>query len=287
VILTTGGYGASQPLLRRFHPQFDRLVTQGPPHATGDAIELAERIGGTVVNEDVVIPMMGAIEDPDRPGFRAAEGLLSFGRPPALAGDIWVNATGCRFVAEDNPSPDARERAILDQPGGVMFAIFDEPMRVGLTPAIATWTQQRLADDRMIRSAATLEELASILDVPAEGLARAVHDYNQAVNRHSDSLGRQALPKRIDTPPFHGVKAVSSVIVTFAGIKVSARLEVLRPDGTPIPGLFAAGEAIGGAQVQGDGFSSGMSVTPAIAFGRLAAQYAIESSQPREDQHAA
>ena len=287
VILTTGGYGASQPLLRRFHPQFDRLITQGPAHATGDAITLTEGIGGTVINDDVVIPTMGAIEDPDRLGFRVQEGLLGFGRPPALAGDIWVNVTGRRFIAEDNPSPDARERAILDQSGGTMFAIFDEPMRVGLTREIADWTRQRLGDPRLIQSAPTLTSLAHALGLPAADLRQTVRDYNEAVGRGEDQLGRRTLPKRIDTPPFHGVRAVSSVIVTFAGIQVSSRLQVLRADGLPVPGLFAAGEAIGSAQVQGDGFSSGMSVTPAIAFGRLAAQYAIESNHSREDQHAA
>ena len=287
VILTTGGYGASQRLLHRFHPQFSRLITQGPPHATGDGIDLVENLRGAVVNEDVVLPTMGAIEDPDHPGFRAPEGLLGFGRPPGEAGDIWINLAGRRFVAEDNPSPDARERAILNQPGGVMFGVFDEPMRRGLTPGVAAWTRRCLADSRLVRSATTLAELAVALGVSANALEQTVRQYNEAVTAGRDRLGREALPKRIDVPPFHGVPTASSVIVTFAGVRVSPRLQVLDAEGGPILGLFAAGEVIGGAQVQGDGFSSGMSVTPAIAFGRLAAGYALESIHSQEEHHVA
>jgi len=54
---------------------------------------------------------------------------------------------------------------------------------------------------------------------------------------------------------------------------------VLGPDGVPIPNLYAAGELLGGGQIQGDAFSSGMSVTPAIAFGRIAARRAVRAAR--------
>jgi fumarate reductase flavoprotein subunit len=283
VILTTGGYGANQRLLRRFHPQFARLITQGPPHSTGDGISLAQAVGATVVNEDVVIPAIGAIEDPDRPGFRLSEGSLGFGRPPGLAGDVWVNREGRRFIAEDNPSPDARERAILEQTGGMIFSIFDETMHRGLTPEIASWTTQHLSDARLMHSASSLAELGKLLGIPERNLEETARRYNEAVDGDPDPLGRESLPRRLETPPFHGVPATSSVIVTFAGVRVSSRLEVIGRAGRPIHGLYAAGEVLGGAQIQGDGFSSGMSVTPAIGFGRLAAQYAVDPDISRKE----
>ena len=168
VILCTGGYAGDQALLRRFHPGFARLVSQGLAHATGDGIRLAEAAGATVVNQDIVIPMLGAVEDPGRPGFRLRDSMLSFGRPPARSGDIWINAEGRRFVAEDNTSPDLLERAIMEQPGATMSALFDEPMRRGLTPEIENWTIERLGDPpdpRLVTSANTLEALAQRLNL--------------------------------------------------------------------------------------------------------------------------
>ena len=279
VLLCTGGYAADQTFLKRFHGHFAKLLSQGLAHATGDGIRLAEAVGAEVVNEDVVIPMMGAVEDPNRPGFRLSDTMVGFGRPPGIAGDIWINNQGRRFVPEDSASPDERERAILGQPGAVMIALFDEPMRRGLTPEVGSWTKEHLGeppDPRLVTSAATLPELASQLGIEPEVLSATVRDYNSAVNSGVDPLGRMALPRAIETAPFHAVRTASSIIVTFAGIRVDARLRVVDSLARPIPGLYAAGEVLGGGQIQGDGFSSGMSVTPAIAFGRLAARFGVE-----------
>lgn len=282
VILCTGGYAGDQAMLRRFHPRFDRLVSQGLGHATGDGIRLAEAAGATVVNQDIVIPMLGAVEDPDRPGFRLGDAMVNFGRPPGTAGDIWINAQGRRFVAEDGESPDLLERAILEQPGATMTALFDEPMRRGLTLEIGRWTRDRLGDPpdpRLVTSAATIEELANRLQLDPATLRATVDSYNRGARTGRDQHGRTAMPAPIAIPPFHAVPTASAVIVTFAGIKVNARLEVVNRDGRPIPGLYAAGEVLGGGQVQGDGFSSGMSVTPAITLGRLAVRFALSGAR--------
>ncbi len=277
VVLATGGYGASPQWLRSLHGEYDQLVTQGLAHATGDGLVLGEQVGGGVVNADIVVPSMGALEDPDHPGFRLAEGALPVGRPPAVAGDIWVNAAGVRFVAEDTESPDVRERAILDQPGGRMVAVFDERMRRGLTPAVADWTGRVLGDPpdpRLVHSADTLPELAALAGLPADALVESVRSYGQAVTRRADPLGRSRMPTALTVPPFHAVPTVSSLVVTFAGLGVDGGLRVVRPDGRPVGGLLAVGELLGGGQVQGDGFSSGMSVTPALTLGRIAGRTA-------------
>jgi len=280
VVLATGGYAASPELLRTLHGGYERLITQGLGHATGDGLRLARAVGGTVVNHDLVIPSLGALEDPDRPGFRLTDGALPLGRPPARAGDIWVNRAGRRFLAEDVTSPDARERAILDQSGGAMTAIFDEPMRRGLEPGVAAWTRDRLGDPpdpRLVHSADTWEQLAARAGLPADALTDTVRRYNDAVADARDPLGRVAMPRPLVEPPFHAVPTVSSLVVTFAGVTVDPMLQVRRADGSPIDGLLAVGELLGGGQVQGDGFSSGMSVTPAITFGRLAGRSAAGS----------
>jgi fumarate reductase flavoprotein subunit len=65
----------------------------------------------------------------------------------------------------------------------------------------------------------------------------------------------------------HGI-----VLKTPAGLEVDDELRVLHRSGAPIPGLYAVGEAIGGATLSGNSFVSGMSVTPALSFGRWIGQ---------------
>lgn len=58
-------------------------------------------------------------------------------------------------------------------------------------------------------------------------------------------------------------------LISFAGLAVDGELRVLDATGSPIPGLYAAGEVLGAGATMGAGFCSGMGVTPAIGFGRL------------------
>lgn len=275
VILATGGYAANRELVRRLHPGYDGLITLSLPHATGDGIVLAGRVGGRVVNDDIVLPNPGGIEDPERPGYRLEGGALAVGRPPAAAGDIWVNRKGERFIAEDEPSQAVRERATAEQPDAVMVAVFDEPMRRGLVSAVAEWTEKKLSDPRLIVSAPTIAELAERAGLPPAALEQTVESYNRGVAARADRLGRVALPAPIEAPPFHAVETRGVLIMTFAGLAVNGRLEVLDPDRTAIPGLYAAGELLGAGQLQGAGYSSGMMIVSAVTTGRIAALNAV------------
>ncbi|MEI6250541.1 MAG: FAD-binding protein, partial [Actinomycetes bacterium] len=61
-------------------------------------------------------------------------------------------------------------------------------------------------------------------------------------------------------------------LITFSGIDVDAHMRVRRSDGSVIPGLYAAGEALGAAATMGKSFCGGLLAMPAIAFGRHIAQ---------------
>lgn len=280
VILATGGFASSQELLRRFHGRYERLLSSGVPGSTGDGLLLAEAAGAAIINAELVLPVPGGVEDPDLPGSVLPRTILTLGRPPAESGDIWVNLRGERFVREDSASPDERERAIAEQPDAVLVAVFDEPMRRGLTPAVVDWTRERFGehpDPRVLRSAQTLAELAELLDLPVDALERTVGEYNASVERGIDPLGRTAMPKPIDEPPFHGVRTRGALGLTLPGVRIDDRSRVLDATGRAIPGLYAAGEVAGGGQFQGCGYSGGMMSTSAITLGRRAAEVATHA----------
>jgi fumarate reductase flavoprotein subunit len=58
-------------------------------------------------------------------------------------------------------------------------------------------------------------------------------------------------------------------LTSYAGLAVDDRLRVIRPDGTPVPNLYAAGELLGMGQLMGRAVCGGMAVMPALALGRL------------------
>jgi fumarate reductase flavoprotein subunit len=283
VILATGGYGGNVELLRRLHPQFDHVITLCPHEADGSGLRLAQEAGGTTAFMHALIPLPGGVPNPESPGDCLYWVMLPNQRPPAEAGDIYVNKLGKRYIREDETHPDVRERAMMQQPETAMIAIFDEPMRLGLTPRIAEYTKRELEGGRgnpnVIVSAPTIEALAEKLGIDPGTLRATVERYNGFVERGVDEdFGRQAMPKKLDTPPYHAVVTYGVVLGTMGGVKVNGQLQVVRADGSPILGLYAAGEILGKGQIMGDGVCSGLAAGPAFSFGRVAARNAVAAT---------
>lgn len=126
---------------------------------------------------------------------------------------------------------------------------------------------------RGVHSGADLAGLAGRAGIDADGLRATVARYNDAVALgHDPDFGRTHLPAPLAEPPFYAIENHPVTLITFAGVDVDTGLRVRRADGRTIPGLFAIGEVIGSAAVNGNAFCSGMCLTPALAFGRLLAR---------------
>ncbi|MDX2223188.1 MAG: FAD-binding protein, partial [Rhodospirillaceae bacterium] len=118
--------------------------------------------------------------------------------------------------------------------------------------------------------AGTLEGLAKQLKVPAANLKRTVADYNAAVDaKHDKAWGKHFLIRRIERAPFYAIRAMGITVVSPAGLKVDKGLRVLDRAGKPIRNLYAAGEILGFTRTSGNAFVGGLSLTPALTFGRL------------------
>ena len=53
----------------------------------------------------------------------------------------------------------------------------------------------------------------------------------------------------LDTPPYEAYAVTCGVTFTFGGVKIDERARVINSDGAAIPGLFAAGEMVGGFSI--------------------------------------
>ncbi len=279
VVLATGGYGANPRYVAAAGPVAESALIASAETSTGDGLRMAAAIGGEWVRRDVLLAAEGGIEDPDRPGFTLPyvyPALNPAARPPA---EIWINARGERFVAEDEPSQAVRERALLAQPGGAMWIVFDEtilqhvaPLLSSTSPEVPRFTPVRVRElatrNEIFAMSNSLAGLAAAIGVPAGALQATVAGYNGMVAYGShDPLGRQIRPFSLDTPPFYALPVRAKILNVAGGLKVDDSLRVLSEDG-PIAGLYAVGEVCGSGLLSGDAFVGGLSLTGALTLGR-------------------
>jgi len=143
---------------------------------------------------------------------------------------------------------------ILMQPGQFAWQLFDKKVLHLLRD------EYRIKRVTKVR-ADTIEELVHKLDDanPERALA-TIKAYNAAVKRNvpfdpnvKDGRGTSGLPipksnwaNTIEDPPFEAYAVTCGVTFTFGGLKIDTDARVIDSDGKPIPGLYAAGELVGG-----------------------------------------
>ncbi len=274
VVIATGGYGANAELFAELEAA--PLVSAAHVTSQGDGLELARALGARLQGQGSHMPSFGGLPDPHKPGRANWEDrqLLTQERPPV---EIYVDVQGQRWVREDEPSIDAKERVLSRLPSQTFWTVFDDAMlsaavgRDALIVGCGPDDVRKMANRRAgVHRGATLEELAGLAGIDPTGLSATVARYNAAVGAGLDrDFGRQHLPAPLEVPPFYAVRNHGITLVTFAGIDIDERFSVLDRNGDPLDRLYAIGEVIGAAATCGQSFCSGMLVTPAITFGRL------------------
>lgn len=275
VVIATGGYAADPELFAERHGI--ELVTVASRTSTGDGIHLGRSVGAAIQGAGTYLPTFGGMPDPQSPQRAnwAERLLLTTERPPR---EIYVDRDGSRWIAEDEPSIDAKERALVELPDQVFWTIFDDDavgrFGGGQPPIVLGWEPDDLRGHANVRpgihAADSLEELAELAGIDPAGLVASVATYNRAVAAGVDpDCGRTHLPAPIAVPPYYALHNQGIAVVSFEGLDIDDTFVVRDEAGARIPGLFAIGEVIGAGATCGNSFCSGMLLTPALAFGRL------------------
>ncbi|WP_435741333.1 3-oxosteroid 1-dehydrogenase [Nocardioides sp. SYSU DS0663] len=212
-----------------------------------------------------------------------------------LPGSIIVNQGGERFMNEALPYVEAVHEIYRGQATGVghvpSWMIIDQRYRnrylfAGLGPRQPF--PGRWYKHGAVRKAATIEALAAEIDVPPHALRATVDRFNGFARSGVDEdfhRGESAYDQyysdptvkpnpslhAIDQGPFYAVKIVPGDLGTKGGLLTDERARVLRADGTPITGLYAAGNV--SAAVMGRTYAGpGATIGPALTFGYLAVE---------------
>jgi fumarate reductase flavoprotein subunit len=267
VLLTTGGYGSNGDLWRELHGKPHYAYVD--EHALGDGLKAAREIGADVRHAENFLLTFGGVHDIDVPGkYWLAARVMPAMRQPW---EIFVTDQGRRFMAEDNPSPDARERALLGQPSLTFWVVYDTRI-LKESPPLFMWPDEKVArafaKGEDFKTAETLAGLAEAIGVDPAVLAATVADYNTAQAAGVDPLGRRHMPLPIGEGPFHAFKCYGTNVVSWAGLAVNGDLQVIDADDKPIPNLYAAGEILGMGAF-GKSFLGGSTIAASLTFGRL------------------
>jgi 3-oxosteroid 1-dehydrogenase len=296
VLVATGGFERNEEMRHRYQrePAGARWTT-GAAGNTGDGILAGLGLGAAVGLMDDAwwgpsIPLPGG------PYFCLAE--------RSLPGCILVNGAGQRFVNESAPYVDA-VHAMYDgntpeNPHIPAWLVFDQRYRdryvfAGLPPG-RPLPRRWYAAGAVVR-AGDLAGLAAAAGVGADGLAKTVTRFNEfAAAGRDEEFGRgdsaydryygdpRCRPNPnlapLARPPFYAVTIVPGDLGTKGGLRTDEHARVLRADGTPIAGLYAAGNA--SASVMGHSYAgAGATIGPAMTFGYLAALHAGIMSKGR------
>lgn len=278
VVLACGGFESNSEMRTRYlGPGWDLAKIRGTRHNMGEGIRMALDIGAMSYGNWAGCHAVGW--DLNAPEF----GDLAVGdnfQKHSYPFGIMVNATGKRFVDEGadfrNYTYAKYGKVILDQPGQFAWQIFDQKV-------VKLWRGEYHIKQVTRATADSIEALAAKLEgVNAEQVVKTVDAFNAAVIDDVkfnpailDGRGTRGLeiPKtnwanKLDTPPYEAFAVTCGVTFTFGGLRINNDAQVLDTDLQPIPGLYAAGELVGG--VFYFNYPGGTGLMNGAVFGRIA-----------------
>jgi len=277
VVLASGGFEANAEMRCRYlGPGWELARVRGTPYNTGDGIRMALEIGAQsyghwsgchAVQWDLNSPPYGSLTV----GESYQKHSYPFG--------ILVNVEGRRFLDEGadfrNYTYAKYGHVVLKQPRRTAWQVFDQKV-VHMLRA-----EYRIREVTKVE-ADTLEKLAEGMEIDVQGFVKTVKEYNASIRKDVEydptikdgkcTVGidppksNWALP--LDAPPYVAYGVTTGITFTFGGVRVNTKAEVLNTENAVIPGLFAAGELVGG--VYYFNYPGGAGLTLGAVYGRLA-----------------
>ena len=278
VVLAAGGFQANTEWRTRYlGPGWELAKVRGTRFNTGDGIRMALDIGAAPVgNWSGCHAVAWDRNAPETGDLAVGDGFQKHSYPWG----VYINAEGKRFVDEGadfrNYTYAKYGRVILGQPKQFAWQVFDAKVK------------PQLRDEYRIRqvtriSGNSLEELVSKMDDTDQKTAlETLKKYNAAVRtdvafdpnikdgRCTERLdvNKSNWANTLDTPPFEAYAVTCGITFSFGGLRISNEAQVISSDGEGIPGLYAAGELVGG--IFWFNYPGGSGLTNGAVFGRIA-----------------
>lgn len=258
LILACCGFGGNDAMVKELIPELEGATFHGHPGNQGEAMAWGEQLGAAL--ED-----MHAYQGH---GGLAVGHAIPILWPLIMEGGYQVNRLGQRFSDESKGYSEQAVKVVA-QPEHAAWSIMDQRL---YDLMIKFDDFQQAVSAGAVMQGDTLEELAAVANLPADALAQTNAAVDAAkAGTADDEFGRDFQSKAALEGPFYAVKVTGALFHTQGGLKVDGDGRVLRPDGSPLPNLFAGGGAARGISGPGaDGYIAGNGLLTATTFGRLA-----------------
>lgn len=287
VVLACGGFESNPEWRTRYLGRgWDLAKVRGTKYNTGDGLGMALRIGASPCGHWSGCHAVSWERYASEFGDLAT--TPSFFRH-SYPFSIMVNAEGNRFLDEGadlrNYTYAKYGEMVLQQPGHYAYQVYDGKV----LPMLREEYKKRFVTK--VR-ASSLEELAEKLgDVDRKQFLNTIREYNAAIRtdkpfrpdiRDGRCTTGLAIPKSnwantIDTPPFEAYAVTCAITFTYGGLRINEHAQVLDTSLTPISGLYAAGEIVGGLFYFN--YPGGTGLMSGSVFGRIAGRSASERAK--------
>ncbi|MEM7345150.1 MAG: FAD-dependent tricarballylate dehydrogenase TcuA [Chloroflexota bacterium] len=277
VVLACGSYeGSMQKRIAQMGPEWEKAILRGTEYNTGDGIDMAIAAGavrygdwkmGHAISTDANAPKVG---DFTVPGDIFKKSSYPIG--------LIVNKEGKRFVDEGadfrNYTYAKYGREVLKQTDAMAYHVFDGHVAHLLRSEYREALCTKFESD-------TLEGLIDQLDIDQAQFATTIDLYNQAVQDGDFNPqildGKRTVGLEVDKtnwansiskPPFLAFPVTCGLTFAFGGVKATTQAEVVDARDEAIPGLYAAGEMIGGLFYHN--YPGGSGLASGAVFGKIA-----------------
>ncbi|MBT0779086.1 FAD-dependent oxidoreductase [Paracoccus sp. pheM1] len=276
IVLASGGFTRNAEMIRNWGPKgADKIVPFTGAGSRGDGLTMALALGcGTAYMAPGISPTGPA--DPV-----TGKGVLMI-----YAGAVMINRDGQRFHRESDLYSDI-SKAGMSQPDTLMIQVYDQRAKDYFATTMWARALTGFVEHAAPDLPSLLNKLAEECGLDAAAAAETIADYNRSLP-DGDRLGRrhlvgdsgQATP--VDSAPYYAAITRPGTSHYNGGVQVTTRMEVKDVFGNVIPGLYAAGEIIGG--FHGPNYMSATQVGKALIFGRVAGRSAAMGDDSNIDQ---
>ena len=293
VILTCGGFENNQEMIRNYLPGIPYCYTNGSPYNEGDGITMAMTVGAELWHMNNFAGPSFALKVDEYPTSFSMQALHFSKETPG--GMIVIGSNGERFWDEKYKTHHGKVKnngvwAPLTAPCP-LYMIFDHTLFTSgplydKTPSHGwnqmvdqyDWSDSNEAElaKGWIKKADTIEALADQINHDPAVLQDTINKWNYSCELGEDiEYERKLMLNPLVTAPFYAVALSPTMLNTQGGPRRNTNAQIIRPDGSPIPRLYSAGElgSIYSYLYQGTG-----NIGECFAFGRIAARNAVADS---------
>jgi fumarate reductase flavoprotein subunit len=245
IVIASGGFADNPEAIAKYWgEEWKSLVYGGSKGIDGTMIWAAINLGADTQDmDDVHIDAMLEVTR----AMTLSSNLLRCG------GILVRQSTAQRFADEQaNHSEDAA--AEMHRLGDPYFWIIVDDHLFSYSEAITAKAKGFLKMG-IVGTYNSIQEIADATNMDSAALTQTINEYAAAAKAGKpDRFGRDRFFQGLNVsqemkPPYYVLKVSNGVAVTTGGLKVNKDMQILDKSGSPIPGLWAVGEAAGGYTV--------------------------------------